>query len=165
MQTVLAEMDADEGPLSSSAAAAASQSDQSVQVLFWSPPTAAAASASPAAAVTPAPPAVKASAPDPGSTAGAVPADSTGNGIPSMHLTVTRASAKPVSGSVATATKAVARAWKSCRSFAELGCGSSLVLDVQDQAHQQPVADAGPAQQPDAASQGHANQLGHCVQL
>ncbi|KAL0039199.1 hypothetical protein WJX77_011268 [Trebouxia sp. C0004] len=86
MQTVLAEMDADEGPLSSSAAAAASQSDQSVQVLFW-------------------------------------------------------------------------------RSFAELGCGSSLVLDVQDQAHQQPVADAGPAQQPDAASQGHANQLGHCVQL
>jgi len=142
-----------------------------------------ATSTSPAAAVTPAAPAVKASVPEQGSTAGAVPADSTSNSTPSVHLTVTRAGAKPVSGSVPTATKLgellaewaqgqglalealqvfyqgkhVDRAWWG-RSFAELGCGSSLVLEVQVQAHQQPVADAdadaGPAQQPEAVTQG-----------
>ncbi len=141
--------------------------------------TAAASSALPAAAVTPASPAVKASVPEPGSTAGAMPADSTDNGIPSVHLTVTRAGGKPVTGSLPTATKLgeLLAVWaqgqgledreaiqvfhqgtavdKGCwgRSFAELGCGSSLVLDVQVQAHQQPVAVAGPAQQQGAVSQ------------
>ncbi|DBA78491.1 TPA: hypothetical protein ACH3X2_007979 [Trebouxia sp. C0005] len=147
---------------------------------FSATPAAAATSVSPTAAVTSACPAVKTSVPEPGSTASAVPADSTSNGSPSVHLTVTRAGAEPVSGLVPTANKlgellamwaqgqglaleviqvfhqgtAVDRAcWGS--SFAELGCGSSLVLDVQVQTHQQP----------DAASPGHANQLGHCVQL
>jgi len=143
----------------------------------------------PAAAVVSAAPAVKASIPEQRSTAGAVPADSTDNSTPSVHLTVTRAGAKPVSGSVPTATKlgdllagwaqgqglamealqvfyqgtAVDRAcWG--RSFAELECGSSLVLEVQEQAHQQPVADAdaGPAQQADAVSQGEQQQLYSC---
>lgn len=152
-------------------------------------PAAAVTSASPAAAVTPATPAVKASVPESGSTAGAVPADSTSNNTPSLHLTVTRAGAESVSGSVPTATKLgellagwaqgqglplealqvfyqgkhVNRAWWG-RSFAELGCDSSLVLDVQVQAHQQPVADAdaGPAQQPDVVSQGEQQQLHSC---
>jgi len=99
--------------------------------------------------------------------------------IPSVHLTVTRAGGKPVTGSLPTATKLgeLLAVWaqgqgledreaiqvfhqgtavdKGCwgRSFAELGCGSSLVLDVQVQAHQQPVAVAGPAQQQGAVSQ------------
>ena len=149
----------------------------------------AASPASTAAAATSASPAVKASVPEPGSTAGAVPADSTSNGTPSVHLTVTRAGAKPVSGSVPTANKLgeLLAEWaqgqglalevlqvfqqgtaldRGCwgRSFAELGCGSSLVLDVQVQAHQQPVADAdaGPAQQPDVVSQGEQQQLHSC---
>lgn len=144
---------------------------------FSATPAAAATSVSPTAAVTSACPAVKTSVPEPGSTASAVPADSTSNGSPSVHLTVTRAGAEPVSGLVPTANKlgellamwaqgqglaleviqvfhqgtAVDRAcWGS--SFAELGCGSSLVLDVQVQARQQP----------DAASPGEQQQLHIC---
>jgi len=137
----------------------------------------AASPASTAAAATSASPAVKASVPEPGSTAGAVPADSTSNGTPSVHLTVTRAGAKPVSGSVPTANKLgeLLAEWaqgqglalevlqvfqqgtaldRGCwgRSFAELGCGSSLVLDVQVHAHQQP----------DGVSQGEQQQLHSC---
>ena len=62
--------------------------------------TAAATSALPAAAVIPAAPVVKASVPESGSTAGAMPADSIDNSTPSVHLTMTRADAGPVSGSV-----------------------------------------------------------------
>ena len=154
-------------------------------------PAAAATAASPAAAVTPASPAVKTSVAEPGSPVGAVLADSTnnGNGIPSLHLTITRTDGKPVTGSLSTATKLgeLLAMWaqgqglalevlqvfhqgtavdRGCwgRSFAELGCDSSLVLDVQVQAHQQPVADAdaGPAQQPDVVSQGEQQQLHSC---
>ena len=134
------------------------------------PPTAAATSAS-AAAVTPAAPAVKASVPEPGSTAGAVPADSSDNGTPSVHLTVTRAGAKPVSGSVPTAIKLgeLLASWaqgqglaleviqvfhqgtavdRACwgRSVAELSSRGSIVVDVQVQARQQPHA-VSPGQQ------------------
>ncbi len=172
-----------------STAAAVPPSSPAAAATSASPAAAVATSASPAAAVTPAAPAVKASVPDPGSTAGAVPAGSTSNGTLSVHLTVTRAGAQAVSGSVPTATKLgeLLADWAQgqglalealqvfyqgaaveggCwgRSFAELDCGSSLVLDVQVQAHQQSVADAdaGPAQQPDAVIQGEPQHLYSC---
>ena len=111
----------------------------------------------------------------------AVPADSStdlSSGAGTLHLTINREGHEPVMGSVPTTAKlgALLAYWASERglslealqvlfkgtvvdrsywesTFAELGCGSSLVLDVQVQPQQAALAEAGTPQQPDSLEQ------------
>ncbi|KAL0047240.1 hypothetical protein WJX82_010381 [Trebouxia sp. C0006] len=153
METVLADLDTDAGPLLSSAAAAGSQSDQAAS---------------------------KAGAPqlasaDVGTTyvslksSEKVAIDRHPVLVSTILADFLRAYSEFVRQPfdalrIAHQSRAVER-WQWRFSFSQLAWGTDVVLEVQ--AHQQPVADAdaGPAQQPDVVSQGHAKQVGHCVQL